>query len=68
MARWVLNCPDCSKDFTHSEIPDAKSFGPDPYTASAVKPEFPKGGLTVACPNCKSKSIYQRYELTYRAF
>jgi hypothetical protein len=66
MAHWVLSCPDCNKDFTHSEIPENSASVTDPFTGSAVKPEFPVGGFSVLCPNCKKISVYQRYELTYR--
>jgi|HubBroStandDraft_4_1064222.scaffolds.fasta_scaffold01836_12 hypothetical protein len=65
MARWVLACPDCDKDFTHSEISEG-SFDPDPFTGSVVKPKFPDDGQSIVCPNCKSTSVYQRYQLTYR--
>jgi endogenous inhibitor of DNA gyrase (YacG/DUF329 family) len=68
MARWVLGCPDCGKDFTHSEIPESSSFIPDPFIGSAVKPEFPVGGQSIACPNCKSTSVYERHQLIYEAF
>ena len=67
MARWVLSCPDCVKDFTQSEIPERSLLIPDPFTGTVVKPEFPAGGQTVACPNCKSTSVYQRHQLIYRA-
>jgi hypothetical protein len=67
MARWVLDCPDCNKEFTHSEIPENNRLIPDPFTGTVTKSEFPAGGFTVTCPNCKKISVYQRYELTYRA-
>jgi hypothetical protein len=67
MARWVLDCPDCNKDFTHSEISENKSLILDPFIGSIVKPEFPDGGQSVVCPNCKVTSLYQRYQLIYRA-
>jgi hypothetical protein len=67
MARWVLDCPDCNNEFVHSEIPESNSFIPDPFAGTAVKPEFPDGGQSVVCPNCKGTSPYQRYQLLYRA-
>jgi hypothetical protein len=67
MARWVLDCPDCNEDFTQSEIPESDSLVPDPFTGSVAKPEFPTDGLSLRCPNCKTTSVYQRYQLIYRA-
>lgn len=67
MARWVLFCPVCNKDFTHSEIPESGSHFTDPFLGDFIKPEFPEGGLRVVCPNCRSTSVYQRYQLIYRA-
>jgi uncharacterized C2H2 Zn-finger protein len=64
MARWVLDCPRCGKEFTHSKVED-KGFAlgdwPEP------KPEFPDGGQSLDCPNCQNTSLYQRHQLTYRA-
>jgi endogenous inhibitor of DNA gyrase (YacG/DUF329 family) len=67
MARWILHCPSCDKDFSHSEISDSSSFVRDPFTMSAPKPEFPDGGLKLVCPNCQSTSVYQRHQLIYQA-
>jgi hypothetical protein len=66
MARWVLRCPDCNKNFTHSEIPESSSSHLDPFTGSVIKPEFPDGGQSVVCPNCKRTSVYQRHQLIYQ--
>jgi endogenous inhibitor of DNA gyrase (YacG/DUF329 family) len=67
MARWVLNCPHCKQEFTHSEISARASSLPDPFLAgSPIKPEFPKDGQSVACPNCTKPSVYQRYQLIHR--
>jgi endogenous inhibitor of DNA gyrase (YacG/DUF329 family) len=68
MARWVLDCPNCNKEFTHTNINDRGSALRDPFTSPEAKPEFPDGGLSVVCPNCKNTSVYQRYQLTYQAF
>ena len=63
MARWVLDCPNCNKNFTHTEIPsDVGAFA-----WSGAKPEFPESGLSVTCPNCNKIAVYQRYELVYKA-
>ena len=63
MPRWVLNCPSCQKEFTHTEI-ERRSFQ-DYYLEP--KPDFPEEGLSVQCPNCKTSSVYHRRHLTYRA-
>jgi len=61
---WVLECHSCGAVFTHSQIYDSIR---DPFTNTELKPEFPKGGQCVVCPNCGDTSTYQRYELMYRA-
>jgi hypothetical protein len=68
MRRWVLNCGNFNKDFTHSEmVADRKGPLRDPFDWIEAKPDFPTGGLSLECPNCKKTSVYQRQELTYRA-
>lgn len=67
MARWVLNCPRCKREFVHRDIPADFSTVRDPFVGFATKPEFPKGGLTMLCPNCKEAALYQRHQLVYRA-
>jgi len=67
MARWVLECARCGSEFTHSEIVESGYSILDPFTLTAVKPEFPYGGSSVACPNCNNTSVYYRYQLLYRA-
>ena len=68
MARWVLGCPGCKVDFTHSYI-DTSTPVPllDPFAWLDYKPEFPSAGLTLECPNCKKSSVYSRTQLVYRA-
>ena len=61
--RWTLLCPDCKKEFTHTEIADA---GEQFIAWTARKPEFPVGGLRIECPNCTKSFVYQRYELVFR--
>ena len=67
-ARWVLDCPDCHRDFTHTELcPDDETRQPDPFMGwPGPKPEFPEGGLALICPNCKKSFVYQRHELIFR--
>jgi hypothetical protein len=64
---WVFDCPECSREFVHTEIPDdATSSMRDPLGWLAEKPSFPESGMRVCCPNCKKTSLYQRYQLVYR--
>ena len=69
MARWTLECCNCHQTFTYTEIPaKGETLHPDPFLLwSGPKPEFPRGGIDVACPNCLHHSIYQRYELVFKA-
>jgi endogenous inhibitor of DNA gyrase (YacG/DUF329 family) len=63
MPRWVLNCPNCQQEFTHTQI-ERRSLQ-DYYLEP--KPDFPREGMSVQCPHCNASSIYQRHQLTYRA-
>jgi len=65
MARWVLYCRQCGSEFTHSQILDSGLSVRDPFIPE-IKPEFPNGGQSIGCPNCKVRAIYQRYQLLYR--
>jgi hypothetical protein len=65
-ARWVLECAGCATEFAHSDIHDDGYSPLDPFTLTSTKPEFPKDGLSVLCPNCKNTFVYQRYQLLYR--
>jgi uncharacterized protein (DUF983 family) len=66
MARWVLGCSNCKVDFTHAEIlQEQRSL--DPFLRNTPKPELPRGGLTLICPNCGKSSVYQRYQLIYQS-
>jgi hypothetical protein len=68
MARWVLGCPDCKEDFTHSQVEiRSQTSVQDPFSWLGDKPEFPTSGLMLECPNCKKTSVYRRTQLTYRA-
>jgi hypothetical protein len=68
MPRWILGCPNCNQEFTHSEI-DTQSRTPllDPFSWIADKPKLPEAGTRLECPNCKKVSIYKRHQLIYRA-
>jgi len=66
VARWILDCPNCKGDFTHTEISPNDRL-PDTFLRSTPKPEFPTGGLTITCPNCGNTSVYQRHQLIYQS-
>jgi DNA-directed RNA polymerase subunit RPC12/RpoP len=53
MASWVLECPNCKSVFAHAKIDDnfANYF-------LALKPEFPKSGQPLDCPNCGHKATH----------
>jgi hypothetical protein len=67
LPRWVLGCPDCNGEFTHSEVDVNRQVSAmEPFASFGDKPEFPASGLSLQCPNCKKVSIYRRYQLMYR--
>jgi hypothetical protein len=66
MARWVLYCSHCDAEITHSQIYEGVSSIPGPFE-SVTKPEFPDGGLSLVCTNCKGTSVYLRHQLLYKA-
>ena len=63
MPRWVLRCPSCQQEFTHTQIHRDKLE--DYYLEP--KPDFPQEGQPVQCPNCNSSAVFRRHQLTYRA-
>jgi hypothetical protein len=63
MPYWVLDCPQCHKEFVHSEIDGEKKH--HGLWALPSKPEFPEGGAKLDCPNCKQASLFQRFQLRY---
>ena len=68
MARWVLGCPDCNQDFTHSQVDtESQNSFRDPFAWLVDKPEIPDSGVQLECPNCKKISIYKRTQLIYRS-
>ncbi len=62
MPRWVLTCPSCNQEFTHSQI-EKREFQ-DFYFDK--KPAFPNTGLAIDCPHCRARSVFQKSQLTYR--
>jgi hypothetical protein len=65
--RWVLECPECNQEFSHSEIDTSrKPFSLDPFAWIGDKPDFPGDGIRLRCPNCDKISVFKRYQLVYR--
>jgi uncharacterized C2H2 Zn-finger protein len=67
MPRWMLKCPKCSHDFTHTKIEPSiiDEARRDPF-GILPKPTFAKDGETHTCPGCKTESVFQRRQLFYR--
>ena len=65
--RWVVTCPQCSADFTHTLISTLATgpLGRDPF-ASPPKPNIPAGGTQMECENCGKTSTYRIVDLRYR--
>jgi DNA-directed RNA polymerase subunit RPC12/RpoP len=66
MPRWMLKCPKCSHDFTHTkiELSVIEEAWRDPFQILR-KPMITQAGETQTCPECKSKSVFQRHQLFY---
>jgi endogenous inhibitor of DNA gyrase (YacG/DUF329 family) len=65
--RWVVSCPECKKEFTHTHISKmAGGATRDPF-ASPPKPKLPEGGAELECQNCGKTSVYRAFDLRYRA-
>ncbi len=64
MPRWIVSCPECKEEFTHSEIGEDRHR--DPFT-SPPKPPLPHEGIQQECPNCHKTAVYRAFELRYRA-
>jgi hypothetical protein len=63
MPRWVVTCPQCAYEFTHTEI-SAEAFDQADRDPFHVLPK-PSGGART-CPNCKTESKFERRQLYYR--
>jgi predicted nucleic-acid-binding Zn-ribbon protein len=64
--RWVVSCPDCKEEFTHTEIRAIVSgLSRDPF-ASPPKPTIPEDGTELQCRNCGKTSTYKASDLRYR--
>jgi len=66
MPRWIVRCPECEKEFTHTTIGKTIGLMRDPF-ASPPKPEIPEGGTALMCPDCNKASTYRAFDLRYRA-
>lgn len=65
--RWVVSCPECKKEFTHTPISKvATGTTRDPF-ASPPKPTLPENGTELECHNCGKTSVYRAFDLRYRA-
>jgi endogenous inhibitor of DNA gyrase (YacG/DUF329 family) len=66
--RWVVNCPECREEFTHTDIEAMKSgAGSRDLFASPPKPTIAEGGTQLICPKCNKTSAYQISDLRFRA-
>ncbi len=63
MPRWVLHCPSCQQEFTHTQI-EKGNLADHVFER---KPDFPANGLSIECPHCHNQSVFHRSELTYRS-
>jgi hypothetical protein len=63
MPRWVVNCPNCSGEFTHTEIDSTmlEQARRDPF-GLVPKPS----GEKRTCPNCNTESAFNQTDLLYR--
>lgn len=64
MSRWIVDCPECGREFTHTLI--GQGFERDPF-ASPLKPDLTASGAELKCPNCGETSTYKALDLRYRA-
>ena len=64
MPQWIVCCPNCMRQITHSEIRKRPTledllFGPP-------KPTIPGSGNTLSCRSCHKDFVFHRHNLTYR--
>ena len=64
--RWIVTCPECKVEFTHTDVNKIASAGTRDLFASPPKPEIPDGGSEVKCHNCGKTSTYKAVDLRYR--
>src|SRR5207245_2309887 len=65
-ARWIVTCPKCKKEFTHTDIRAmATGVGTRNLFVSLQKPTMPEGGTELKCQHCGKPSTYRRFDLLY---
>ena len=66
MPRWFVTCPQCNQQFTHSQIEPAamEQARLDPF-GIIPKPAIPSDGDKRTCPQCKTESVFQPFNLSY---
>jgi hypothetical protein len=66
MACWIMVCPNCKSEITHSRVDIAtKSWHSDPFAWLGIKPKFPDVGLRLECPACSKSSVFVQHQLLY---
>jgi hypothetical protein len=63
MPRWVVTCPNCSHEFTHTEI-DSTMLAQGQHDLFGVLPKPSNEKRT--CPNCNTESAFCKTDLFYR--
>jgi hypothetical protein len=61
MARWVVDCPACNAEFTHTEINEG---GTRHTSRSPPKPNL-DGGSVKECPHCHAATVFRPAQLIY---
>jgi hypothetical protein len=64
--RWVVSCPECSEEFTHTEIRTMANGSMRDVFASPPKPQIPESGTPLRCRQCGKTSTYRAFDLRYR--
>jgi endogenous inhibitor of DNA gyrase (YacG/DUF329 family) len=64
--QWVVSCPECSEEFTHTEISNVAHGAMRDVFASPPKPQIPEGGTQLKCRHCGKTSTYRAFDLRYR--
>jgi hypothetical protein len=61
MARWVVSCPACNTEFTHTEITGGGMRG---AFLSPLRPNL-DGGSVKECPHCHAATAFLAAQLIY---
>jgi hypothetical protein len=65
--RWVVTCPECEKEFTHTPISKISRGMMRDLFASPPKPQIPQNGAGMECPSCHKTSVFRAVDLRFRA-